>query len=58
MGSFAAGPYLRPVVTEHDGEQEGIQVDLEPLAARRLLGLPMSELTERCVGSTSSSAAT
>src|SRR6476469_395471 len=49
VGSFAAGPYLRPVVTEHDGEQEGIQVDLEPLAARRLLGLPMSELAERCV---------
>ena len=49
VGSFAAGPYMRPVVTEHDGEQEGIQVDLEPLAARRLLGLPMSELAERCV---------
>ena len=50
VGSFAAGPYLRPVVTEHAGEQEGIQVDLEPLVARRLLGIPMSELTERCVG--------
>lgn len=49
IGSFAAGPYLRPVVTEHAGEQEGIQVDLEPLAARRLLGVPMSELAERCV---------
>jgi len=49
IGSFAAGPYLRPVVTEHAGEQEGIQVDLEPLAARRLLGMPMSELAERCV---------
>jgi AraC-like DNA-binding protein len=50
VGSFAAGPYLRPVVTEHGGEQEGIQIDLEPLAARRLLGVPMSELTGRCVG--------
>jgi AraC-like DNA-binding protein len=49
VGSFAAGPYLRPVVTEHGGEQEGIQVDIEPLAARRLLGVPMNELAERCV---------
>jgi AraC-like DNA-binding protein len=49
VGSFAAGPYLRPVVTEHDGEQEGIQIDLEPLAARQLLGVPMAELAERCV---------
>jgi hypothetical protein len=49
VGSFAAGPYLRPVVTEHAGEQEGIQVDLEPLAARRLLGVPMAELAGRCV---------
>jgi AraC-like DNA-binding protein len=49
LGSFAAGPYLRPVVTEHDGIQEGIQIDLEPLAARRLMGMPMSELTESCV---------
>jgi AraC-like DNA-binding protein len=49
LGSFAAGPYLRPVTTEHAGEQEGIQVDLEPLAARRLLGLPMHELAGRCV---------
>jgi AraC-like DNA-binding protein len=49
VGSFAAGPYLRPVVTEHAGEQEGIQVDLEPLAARRLLGVPMAELAARCV---------
>jgi AraC-like DNA-binding protein len=49
IGSFAAGPYVRPVVTEHGGEQEGIQIDLEPLAARRLLGLPMGELAGRCV---------
>ena len=49
LGSFAAGPYLRPVVTEHAGEQAGIQIDLEPLAARRLLGVPMTELAGRCV---------
>jgi AraC-like DNA-binding protein len=49
VGSFAAGPYVRPVVTEHDGEQEGIQIDVEPLAARRLLGVPMVELAGRCV---------
>jgi AraC-like DNA-binding protein len=49
LGSFAAGPYLRPVTTEHAGEQQGIQIDLEPLIARRLLGVPMHELTGRCV---------
>jgi AraC-like DNA-binding protein len=49
LGSFAAGPYLRPVVTEHRGEQEGIQIDLEPLGARRLLRMPMTELAGCCV---------
>jgi len=31
-------------ITEHDGEQRGVQVDLTPTGARRLLGLPLSEL--------------
>jgi AraC-like DNA-binding protein len=43
-GSFAAGLYDRPVVTGHAGTQEGLQLDVSPLGARSLLGVPMSEL--------------
>lgn len=48
-GSFAAGQYLRPVVTGHGGEQTGLQLDLSPFAARALLGVPAEELTDRVV---------
>ncbi len=47
--SFVAGLTDRATVTEHGGEQHGIQIDLTPLGARRLLGLPMAELTGRVV---------
>jgi len=47
--SFAAGLDDTATVTEYAGEQRGIQVDLTPLGARRLLGVPMSELTRRVV---------
>jgi AraC-like DNA-binding protein len=47
--SFAAGLDDRATVTEYTGEQRGIQVDLTPLGARRLLGLPMAELARRVV---------
>jgi len=47
--SFAAGLDDRATVTEFTGEQRGIQVDLTPLGARRLLGLPMAELARRVV---------
>jgi AraC-like DNA-binding protein len=47
--SFVAGLDDTPTVTEYAGEQRGIQVDLTPLAARRLLGLPMAELARRVV---------
>ena len=36
-------------MTEYSGEQRGIQVNLTPLGARRLLGLPMAELARRVV---------
>jgi AraC-like DNA-binding protein len=39
--SFVAGLHDRPAVTEFAGDQHGVQVDLSPLAARRLLGVPM-----------------
>jgi AraC-like DNA-binding protein len=48
-GSFVAGLDDGFSVTEYAGEQRGIQVNLTPLGARRLLGLPMSELTRRVV---------
>jgi AraC-like DNA-binding protein len=47
--SFVAGLYDRPVVTEHDGRQHGIEVQLTPLGAYTLLGVPMGELANRVV---------
>ncbi|MDX6706312.1 MAG: hypothetical protein QOI48_2158 [Solirubrobacteraceae bacterium] len=47
--SFVAGLDDAVTVTEYAGEQCGIQVNLSPLGARRLLGLPMAELARRVV---------
>jgi AraC-like DNA-binding protein len=49
QGGFVAGLHDRFAITEHDGFQRGIQVNLTPLGARRLLGLPLSELAGRVV---------
>jgi AraC-like DNA-binding protein len=48
-GGFVAGLGDRFAVTEHEGRQRGIQVDLTPTGARRLFGIPMSELTHQIV---------
>jgi AraC-like DNA-binding protein len=48
-GSFVGGLDDGATITEYSGEQRGIQVNLTPLGARRLLGLPMSELARRVV---------
>jgi AraC-like DNA-binding protein len=48
--SFVAGLSDLPVLIEHAGVQHGIEVNLTPLGARRLLGVPMHELTNRVVG--------
>jgi AraC-like DNA-binding protein len=48
-GSFVAGVWDRPTVTGHYGEQAGYQLYLDPLASRRLLGVPASELANRLV---------
>ena len=48
-GSFLAGLGDRPTITEHAGGQRGIQVDLTPLGAYALLGMPMSEVTNAVV---------
>jgi AraC-like DNA-binding protein len=42
--SFVAGVHHAPAVTEYAGDQHGVQVDLSPLAAHRLLGVPMDEV--------------
>jgi AraC-like DNA-binding protein len=43
-GSFVAGLSDAPATTEHDGVQHGVELNLTPPAARRLLGVPMHEL--------------
>ena len=48
-GGFSAGISDSFTVTEHAGYQAGIQMNLTPLGARLIFGLPMSELTGRVV---------
>lgn len=48
-GSFVAGLWDRPTVTGHYGEQAGYQLNLDLLGSRRLLGVPLCELTNRLV---------
>jgi AraC-like DNA-binding protein len=48
--SFVAGLHDRATVTAHAGDQLGIQLDLSPLGAQMLLGLPMGELSRQVVG--------
>jgi AraC-like DNA-binding protein len=47
--SFVAGLTDAPALTEHAGEGHGMQAYLTPLGARRLLGMPMAELTRQVV---------
>ncbi|MGH3678549.1 MAG: DUF6597 domain-containing transcriptional factor, partial [Mycobacterium sp.] len=49
LGSFIAGVTDGPVLVGHDGTAHCLQVDLTPLGARRLTGVPMSELANRSV---------
>ena len=48
-GGFVAAIHRSFAMTEHDGEQAGIQVDLTPLAARRIFGMPLAHLHDRTV---------
>jgi AraC-like DNA-binding protein len=48
-GGFLAGLDDRVTRTSHDGYQSGIELNLCPVAARRLLGMPMSQLSGRVV---------
>jgi AraC-like DNA-binding protein len=47
--SFIAGLHEAQVTTEHPGRSLGMQLNLNPLAARALTGLPLHELAERTV---------
>jgi AraC-like DNA-binding protein len=46
---FVAGLHDTYAVTETGGSQAGVQVDLTPIGAYLLLGLPMHELSQRVV---------
>jgi AraC-like DNA-binding protein len=45
--SFLVGLHAPLTVTEHDGIADGVQIDLTPLGAHLLLGLPMHEVAGR-----------
>ncbi|MER7460719.1 helix-turn-helix domain-containing protein [Micromonospora sp. NPDC126480] len=47
--SFVAGPYDGWCATSTQGVGTGVELILTPVAARRLLGLPLGELTNRAV---------
>jgi AraC-like DNA-binding protein len=49
LDSFVAGVTDGPVVVGHRGSARCLQVDLTPLGARRLVGMPMSELANQTV---------
>ncbi len=50
VDSFVAGTFDSWCTTSTVGVGEGVELLLAPLTARRLLGLPLSELTNRAVG--------
>jgi AraC-like DNA-binding protein len=47
--SFVTGLWDGPAVTEHAGYQHGIEVNLTPLGAHRILGLPMHHLANAVI---------
>ena len=47
--SFVGGLHEQQVTTEHPGRSRGMQVNLDPLAARALFGMPLHELANRTV---------
>jgi AraC-like DNA-binding protein len=47
--SFLVGSHAGPLRTRHTGHHVGVQVDLEPLAAYRLTGVPGAKMADRVV---------
>jgi hypothetical protein len=48
-GGFVAGLDDRFTLTEYQGAQRGVQLNLTPLGARLLFGIPMSELARQVI---------
>ena len=48
-GGFVAGIHDGPTRTEHGGQQAGVQLNLPPLAARLVLGIPLAEIAHQVV---------
>ena len=44
--ALVGGLHARPALIEHDGAQSGVQLQLSPLGARALLGVPAGELAD------------
>jgi AraC-like DNA-binding protein len=50
IGAFVGGLHDGPATIAHDGNQYGISLDVTPVGARALLGLPAGELAGLVVG--------
>lgn len=48
-GGFVAGLHDGPTRTSHAGHQAGIQLNLPPLVARQVLGLPLKEIAHEVI---------
>lgn len=46
FGVLVSGLHTSPAVIGHDGSMRGVQLDLAPLAARALFGVPAGEISE------------
>lgn len=49
QGGFVAGLHDGPTHTTHAGHQAGIQINLPPLAAGQVFGMPLSEIAHQVV---------
>lgn len=49
LATVLAGLHAQPAYVHHDGQQEGIQLEVTPLGARRLFGLPAGALATTAV---------
>lgn len=47
-GALLAGLHSHATRVHHDGSQHGIELNLDPLAAQRLFGLPVASLAQGC----------
>lgn len=50
LQALVGGLQTAPTVVRHDGNEEGVAIELTPMGARSLFGLPAVELTSHVVG--------